>query len=100
MLEVGGRLVYSTCSLNPIENEAVIIRLLTEAKDSLRLVDLSPLLPGLKYSKGLTDWTPTSRDLVGYRSFDEVPEKWHTVVRPQMFPPSKEVAEKYNLEYW
>lgn len=32
MLAIGGRLVYSTCSFNPIENEAVIHRLLSEAE--------------------------------------------------------------------
>ena len=32
LLEVGGRLVYSTCSFNPIENEAVIASVLKECK--------------------------------------------------------------------
>lgn len=52
LLAVGGRLVYSTCSLNPIENEAVIHRLLSETDHALQLVDVSHLLPGLKYSPG------------------------------------------------
>lgn len=100
MLNVGGRLVYSTCSLNPVENEAVISRLLTEAKGSLKLVDLSPCFPGLKFSKGLKSWVLTSRDLQAYKTFDEVPKQWHTVVRPQMFPPSPEVVEDFNLDFW
>lgn len=32
LLAVGGRLVYSTCSLNPLEDEAVMHRILVEAK--------------------------------------------------------------------
>ncbi|KAK6629062.1 hypothetical protein RUM43_002879 [Polyplax serrata] len=99
MLDIGGRLVYSTCSLNPLENEAVIARLLTEAKGSLRLVNLAPHFPGLKYSKGLKSWLVTSRDLQGYKTFADVPQQWHTVVRPQMFPPSPEIAEQLNLDY-
>lgn len=30
LLAVGGRLVYSTCSLNPVEDEAVILALIKQ----------------------------------------------------------------------
>jgi len=54
LLQVGGLLVYSTCSLNPIEDEAVVSRMLREAKGSVQLLDIN--LSHLKYSKGLSTW--------------------------------------------
>lgn len=50
LLDIGGRLVYSTCSLNPIENESVMHRLLKEADGALELVDASELVPGKQIS--------------------------------------------------
>ncbi len=41
MLAVGGTLVYSTCSLNPIEDEAVVAELLRRFAGVLELVDVS-----------------------------------------------------------
>ncbi len=50
----GGRIVYSTCTLAPEENERVIHQLLQEYKGELRLTPIS--LPGLVHSPGITQW--------------------------------------------
>ncbi|CAB3229834.1 unnamed protein product [Arctia plantaginis] len=98
LLDIGGRLVYSTCSFNPVENEAVVHRVLQETGDAVKLVDVEYMLPGLKFHKGMTYWRPASKDMVFYEKYEDVPEKWQTVVRPQMFPPKPEDLPKYNLE--
>ncbi|XP_055715572.1 tRNA (cytosine(34)-C(5))-methyltransferase [Phlebotomus papatasi] len=96
LLTVGGRLVYSTCSFNPVENESVICRLLRESEGALELIDASDLVPGLKFSPGMTKWELSSKDMEFYSDFSQVPEKYHTIIRPQMFPP--ENVHNLNLE--
>ncbi|KAF7990485.1 hypothetical protein HCN44_000290 [Aphidius gifuensis] len=98
MLAIGGKMVYSTCSLNPIENEAVLHRILQEAGDSVRILDGRKYVPGLKCNPGVTHWLPGTKDMVFYKSWDEVPQQWHTQIRPNMFPPKPEDADKYNLD--
>jgi tRNA (cytosine34-C5)-methyltransferase len=39
LLKVGGLMVYSTCSFNPVENEAVVAELLRQSNGALELVD-------------------------------------------------------------
>ncbi|KAH9968217.1 S-adenosyl-L-methionine-dependent methyltransferase [Russula dissimulans] len=63
MLRRGGKVVYSTCSLNPVENEAVVAEALRTVP-GFELVDVSELLPSLIRRPGLTKWLPTiGRDL-------------------------------------
>lgn len=38
-LQVGGKMVYSTCSLNPIEDEAVVAEVLRRCGGNLELED-------------------------------------------------------------
>lgn len=56
LLKVGGLMVYSTCSLNPIEDEAVVAHMLRVFKGSLELVDVSDKLPELKRTPGVSTW--------------------------------------------
>ena len=53
-LRPGGRLVYSTCTFAPEENELVVATILEEFAGRLRLVPAA--LPGLISAPGLTHW--------------------------------------------
>ncbi|KAG7169438.1 tRNA (cytosine(34)-C(5))-methyltransferase-like [Homarus americanus] len=97
MLAVGGRLVYSTCSLNPLEDEAVIQRLLIEADGSVQLVDVSSQLPGLKIMPGLEDWTLINREMEVVKSVEEIPAKNTNLFNKHLFPPTPESREKLDL---
>ncbi|KAG8176339.1 hypothetical protein JTE90_003301 [Oedothorax gibbosus] len=98
LLAVGGRIVYSTCSLNPVENEAVVATTLTEAEGALELLDVRSQLPGLKSLHGLTKWKVANKELDVFEKFEDVPEKNLTQCRPNMFPPSEEAAKDMHLD--
>ncbi|XP_039978602.1 RNA cytosine C(5)-methyltransferase NSUN2 isoform X2 [Xiphias gladius] len=86
-LAVGGRMVYSTCSLNPIEDEAVIAALLEKSEGALELADASADLPGLKWMPGVTSWKLMTKEGQWYSDWSEVPSSRQTQIRPTMFPP-------------
>uniref|UniRef100_A0A4W6FMR7 tRNA (cytosine(34)-C(5))-methyltransferase n=1 Tax=Lates calcarifer TaxID=8187 RepID=A0A4W6FMR7_LATCA len=86
-LAVGGRMVYSTCSLNPIEDEAVIAALLEKSEGALELADCSADLPGLKWMPGVTSWKLMTKEGQWFSDWSEVPSSRHTQIRPTMFPP-------------
>jgi 16S rRNA C967 or C1407 C5-methylase (RsmB/RsmF family) len=54
MTKRGGRIVYATCSLDPVENEAVVARALEVGE--ARIVPGHSLLDGVPSEHGLTHW--------------------------------------------
>ncbi|XP_019376533.1 PREDICTED: tRNA (cytosine(34)-C(5))-methyltransferase isoform X2 [Gavialis gangeticus] len=98
-LAEGGRMVYSTCSLNPVENEAVITSLLEKSQGALELADVSSELPGLKWMPGITQWKVMLKDGQWFEDWKEVPSNRQAQIRPTMFPiKDKEKLKAMNLE--
>lgn len=57
LCKVGGYVLYSTCSINPIEDEAVVTEAFKRLNDdALELIDIHEKLPGFKGHKGMTQW--------------------------------------------
>ena len=55
-LRPGGKMIYSTCSIDPVENEAVVAELLRNCP-WMELVQIDEeILPSLIMHEGLSDW--------------------------------------------
>ena len=82
LLAPGGDLVYSTCSLNPIENEAVVAAALAKCPD-VSLIPI-PQMFGLEYRKALTKWTVWDDKTKTIQVSTDGSGK----LRPTMYPPT------------
>ncbi|CAJ1331723.1 unnamed protein product [Effrenium voratum] len=97
MLKPQGRLLYSTCSMSPVENEAVVAAALEKLGGQIRLLSVEQW----RHAPGLTVWRVPLPDGSGsFGSAKEVeaadPKLWCTKggpLAPTMFPPAdQEVA--------
>ncbi|KAI9226767.1 MAG: S-adenosyl-L-methionine-dependent methyltransferase [Piptocephalis tieghemiana] len=96
LCRVGGRIVYSTCSMNPIENEAVIAQVLRQSKGALELVDVSDQLPNLIRRPGHSSWKVM--DGQGNILDSHVPGRPKDKSSPSCYPPSGEEAATMHLD--
>lgn len=92
---------YSTCSFNPLENEAVVAALLRTTQGALELVDCPPL-DGLPARSGLKTWQVTDETLGPLSEYGDVKKRLLKVERRRfrrtMWPPSAGKRGSGSLE--
>jgi len=91
LLKVGGRMAYSTCTFNPVENEAVVCELLRRCQGSMELVDVSDQHPEVRRAPGLRKWCVFDDEMTRYDTFEEtqakhIPPAHRRRFRRSMFP--------------
>mmetsp|Transcript_12033 Transcript_12033/g.28536 ORF Transcript_12033/g.28536 Transcript_12033/m.28536 type:complete len:881 (+) Transcript_12033:68-2710(+) len=103
--KVGGYLCYSTCSMNPIENEAVVAELLRSSEGSLELVERKSSLDKLVSRPGMTSWmnlaeNQSAREIKNFKKKNNAKmrarrKKWEETNTPSREEP-KTVSQSQN----
>lgn len=99
LLKVGGIMAYSTCTFNPLENEAVVATLLNQCKGSIELLDCSNIFPEIDRRPGLNTWKVFNDEMEYFPTYlssqQSKNEKERVCFRESMWPPKH---NKFPLE--
>ncbi|GAV60217.1 Nol1_Nop2_Fmu domain-containing protein [Cephalotus follicularis] len=98
LLKVGGRMVYSTCSMNPVENEAVVAEILRKCGGSVELLDVSSELPQLVRRSGLKKWKVRDKGM-WLASYKDVHKFRRYGIVPSMFTSGRSCTEVINVDH-
>nr|CAG8486943.1 14817_t:CDS:10 [Entrophospora candida] len=96
LLKENGRIVYSTCTFNPLENEAVIVEVLKRCRGNLELVDVSDQLPQLIRTPGVKTWKVMDRDGNWVDKIQDIDKNCQKNYPKSLWPP-KDIDE-FHLE--
>ena len=92
--------MYSTCSLNPIEDESVVLALIRRCKGAVRIVDVRGQYPSLRRTPGLYTWKVCDQANNVYETYESIPDDQKRLYRTTMFAPVDETeARAAHLEY-
>ncbi|KAK2197066.1 bifunctional SAM-dependent methyltransferase RsmB-NOP2-type/RNA (C5-cytosine) methyltransferase/S-adenosyl-L-methionine-dependent methyltransferase superfamily [Babesia duncani] len=83
LLKPGGLLIYSTCSLNPLENEAIANYIVSQGQTENIFLEQLPKLEGIRMRPGLTTWRVPNPD-GGF--IDTFTQEQSSRLVPTMFP--------------
>ena len=77
--------MYSTCSLNPIEDESVVMALIRRCKGAVRIVDVRSQYPSLRRTPGLFTWKVCDQANNVYDNYESIPDDQKRLYRTTMF---------------
>jgi len=119
LVRTGGVVSYSTCSMNPIENEAVVQAVLLkaaglddddddddDANNNIAKVELCdyPTIQGIKLRPGVTNWKVLTYTNTTDKDDDDDIIHWNNIAASNddlpetLFPAKEEIKQKLKLE--